>query len=489
MRRRRGDTDERLDDAAEEREGPPSDIGTMLLSMQEGAGNAAVARVLARVGEGEDAGAVLTGTRPENADGLSEDQLEELSERERRGAEDRATHTALSRRLTLAMAHQFAPRLNAELTAYERRLKDAREYGWLGTDKDVLSSELAEIEARLVKAQEEDAAQQALDAVDGRRTPISERAKKAILEHTALDKPGMDAYAPEDVLVLAELHGKLGALRQQLTDNGSDVQTARGGLGLLSAPATAFAIDAAGKLDADVEKADLALVELEVKLKGIADRHARPNAEDRERLNLLMDGLKQQQLVALRKAMAGGASRQEIDYLIKKAWLEQHDATQKLAKDELWQLITGFSPREGKVSYFDLADRVGKWRTHFSLDYGVMKAVDVGASDQDISDALFGRTAGVVMRSHVTCEVLGRNDDLNPHYYYASGKVSPKNAFLSTPKGKEYGRNRAANDSALIEAFKGKADELVKVVHEVLAAREALKSVVVKVGESLTWAD
>ena len=45
--------------------------------------------------------------------------------------------------------------------------------------------------------------------------------------------------------------------------------------------------------------------------------------------------------------MADGSSRQEIDYLIKKAWLEQHDQTQLLAKDEVWQLVAGFSPDEG----------------------------------------------------------------------------------------------------------------------------------------------
>ena len=73
--------------------------------------------------------------------------------------------------------------------------------------------------------------------------------------------------------------------------------------------------------------------------------------------------------------MAGGAGRQEIEYLVKKSWLDQYEETQKLNKDELWQLLTGHSPNEGKVHYFDLPQRMGNARIHFSLDYGVMKAV------------------------------------------------------------------------------------------------------------------
>jgi hypothetical protein len=187
--------------------------------------------------------------------------------------------------------------------------------------------------------------------------------------------------------------------------------------------------------------------------------------------------------------MASGAGRQEIDYLIKKAWLEQHEATQKLAKDELWQLVTGFSPRESTVCYFDLPQRMAQWRIHFSLDYGAMRAVGVESSDGDIRDALLGRGAAVVTRSHATAEVFGRDDDRNPRYYYAAGRVTPKREFWETREGKAAKRNWSANQGRLIAAFEAKADALVKVVHEVLVERRELKALVVKAGESLEWAE
>jgi hypothetical protein len=479
MRRRRGDSEE-------EHEEPeaPADIGSMLLRMQSGAGNAAVARVLARVEDGEDAGAVLTGERPDAAA-----EHEELSERERQAVEDRATHSTLLHRLEIAKAHPFAQRIAGELTTYERRLRDAREYGWLGTDAGVLHTELDELESRLERAAREDEAQAALEKVDARRGPLSERAKKAILEHTALDKPGMLVYAPEDVAVLHELHGKLAELQQALRDNRTEVTAARSGLGLLSAPATAFALDAAARLGAGLDKLAIVLAEQEMKLSDVADRHARANAPDRERLNGLMAGLKPELARAAQRAMAGGGSRQEIDYMIKKAWLEQHEQTQRLAKDELWQLVTGFSPREGKVAYFDLPGRMAKFRIHLSLDYGVMRSVGVGDSEHAILDALMGGGAAVTLRSHATAEVLSRSDDRNPRYYHGAGRVTPKREFWETPQGKEVKRNWSANQTALIDAFDAKAWELVKTVHDVLVEREKLKAVVVKTGESLTWAD
>ena len=121
--------------------------------------------------------------------------------------------------------------------------------------------------------------------------------------------------------------------------------------------------------------------------------------------------------------------------------------TQRLAKDEVWQLVAGFSPDEGRVAYFDLPERMGEWRIHLSLDYGVMKAIDVECSESDIRDAIMGGSAGVVMRSHATAEVLGRNDDRNPHYYYGTGKVTPKKDFWSTREGKAAKRNWSANQS------------------------------------------
>jgi hypothetical protein len=187
--------------------------------------------------------------------------------------------------------------------------------------------------------------------------------------------------------------------------------------------------------------------------------------------------------------MAGGAGRQEIDYLIKKAWLEQHEATQLLAKDEVWHLVAGFPANEGKAAYFDLPQRMDRWRLHFSLDYGVMKAVGVEDSEQDVRDKLFGGTSAVVFRSHVTAEVLSRSDDRNPRFYYNAGKVTPKKDFWATREGKTARRNWSANQGKMIDAFNAKADELVKIVDEVLEQRRELKAVVVKVGETLNWAE
>ncbi len=123
------------------------------------------------------------------------------------------------------------------------------------------------------------------------------------------------------------------------------------------------------------------------------------------------------------------------------------------------------------MAYFDLPERMGDWRIHLSLDYGAMKAVDVEYSESDIRDAIMGADAGVVMRSHATAEVLGRNDDRNPRYYYGTGKVTPKKDFWGTREGKAVKRNWSAYQGELIDAFDTKADELVKVVDEVLEQR------------------
>ena len=201
-----------------------------------------------------------------------------------------------------------------------------------------------------------------------------------------------------------------------------------------------------------------------------------------------MEGLEPRLRREPRLALADGSSRQEIDYLIKRAWLEQHEQTQRLAKDEVWEIVAGFSPDEGRVAYFDLPERMGEWRIHLSLDYGVMKAVDVECSESDIRDAIMGGSAGVVMRSHATAEVLGRNDDRNPRCYYGTSKVTPKKDFWGTREGKAAKRNWSGHQAELIDAFDSKADELVKAVAEVLEQRSELKAVVVKVGESLRWA-
>lgn len=478
MRRRTGETEEEQEGEAQERAPAGGDLGAVLMGVQDSAGNAALSGLLAQVESGQ--------VPPES---LLPGGPDKDAERERRGMQDRATHLALSQRLANAKAHPRAPRIEGELSAFERRLRDAREYGWIGMDAAVLGAEMAELEDKLARAEAEEEALAALSGVDLRRAPLSERSKRAIVERTAIAKPGMALYAPEDLGTLMELHEQLAELQKTLTGNAIAVVTARQTLGNLSAVTTAYAKGAAAKLAEDVEKAAIKLTELELKLGEITGRHARANAEDRERLAQLMDGLEPRLRREPRLAMAGGSSRQEIDYLIKRAWLEQHEQTQRLAKDELWQLVAGFSPAEGRVAYFDLPERMGEWRIHLSLDYGVMQAVDVECSESDIRDAIMGGGAAVVMRSHATAEVLGRNDHRNPHCYYGTGRVTPKRDFWGTREGKAVKRNWSAYQSELIDAFDDKTDEFVKVVAEVLEQRRELKAVVVKVGEGLRWAD
>ena len=481
--------DDEADEAEEQDAGVASaiaapDLGAMLLTMQGGSGNAAVADILAEIESGERPAEALI---PGNAEPSAKDHKD--AERELRGAADRATNAVLTQRLNAAKASPFAKRIEAELTSFERRLKDAREYGWLGTDAGVLSAELEELEQKLGRAEREQQASAALAAVDLRRKPLSERVKKAIMEGTAITKPGMLLYAPEDYLGLGEIQEKLTELQKAMIDNRVAVDESRVSLGSMSDATTAFAKNAAGKLLEEAEKFAVKLGEIEMALGEITERHARANADDREKLNELMGGLEPRLRKAPRDAMAGGASRQEIDYLIKKAYLEQHDLTQKLAKDEMWQIVTGFSPNEGKVCYFELPAKMDRWRVHLSLDYGVMRAVDVTSTDSDIRDALMGAASPWFLRSHVTAEVLGRDDDRNPRFYYGAPRMTLKRDFTDTREGKAVERNQKANEGVLRDALGGKAEDLVKLVHEVLEERKALKAIVVKVGESLQWAD
>ena len=296
---------------------------------------------------------------------------EKEAERERKGIRERGTHLALTQRLTKAKAHARAPRIEGELTAFERRLRDAREYGWVGMDAAALGAEMAELEDKLARAEAEEEALAALASVDLRRKPLDTRIRKAIMERTAIAKPGMALYAPEDLEDLGTIGEELTEVQKALTENTIAVVTSRQTLGALSAVTTEFARTAAANLADGVEKSAAKLTEIELKLKEITERHARANVEDRDKLTQLMDGLEPRLRREPRLAMAGGSSTKEIDYLIKKAWLEQHDQTQRLAKDELWQLVAGFSPDEGRVAYFELEERMGEWRIHLSLDYGV----------------------------------------------------------------------------------------------------------------------
>ena len=82
MRRRTGETDEELENETEE--GPPvsGDLGAVLMGVQDTAGNAALAGLVAQVESGQVAPeSLLPGGGPPDKD----------AERERRGIQDRAT--------------------------------------------------------------------------------------------------------------------------------------------------------------------------------------------------------------------------------------------------------------------------------------------------------------------------------------------------------------------------------------------------------------
>lgn len=478
-RRRKDEREDEQEDGVEVVEAAGGDLGTMLLDMQEGAGNASVAQLLEQVERGDVAPEAL----------LPSERERQEEERLRRGIAERATFTNLSGRLRAMRLHPYALRLAGQITSFERRLNDAREYGWLGTDESVLGNELHALEHDLERAAAEDGATQALAQVDALRLPVSRRLKTAITQCTALMKPGIELYAPEDAETLAQVAPKLGEMQKRLGDNRDSAVRARETLGQLSDVATSAARDSAAALTLDIGEQSLKLEELEGALAEITDRHVRVGAEDREALNKLMEGLKPPLAGVPRKAMASGAGRQEIEYLVKKSWLDQYDETQKLNRDELWQLLAGVSPREAKVRYFDLPGRMGNSRIHFSLDYGVMKACEVPFTEPDIRDALLGGAAGVVLRAHATAEVFGRANDLNPHYYYGTGAVTPRREFWDTPQGKEAGKNWDVLEGQLIEAFDAHADDLVKLVYAVLRERQSYKARVIQVNDSLVWAD
>ena len=480
MKERTGELEEEQEREGEEAPPVNGDLGAILMGVQDSAGNAALAGLVAQV----EAGQVPPEALLEGGGKAGKD-----AERERKGITERATHMALTQRLAKAMAHPRAGRIEGELTAFERRLRDAREYGWIGIDQAVLSSELAELEDKLDRAEAEEQALAALTSVDLRRQPLSERTKKAIMERTAVAKPGMALYAPEDLEDLMTLGEELTEVQKQLGENAKLVVTARQTLGGLSAVTTEFARVAAANLLSAVEKVAIKLTEIELKLSEITDRHARANAEDRDKLNQLMEGLEPRLRREPRLAMASGASAKEIDYLLKQAWLEQHEKTQRIEKDELWELVAGFSPNQARVAYFDLPERMGEHRIHLSLDYGVMQPVDVECTESDVRDAIMGARASVVFRSHATAEVLGRADHRNPHYYYGTGRCTPKREFWSTPQGKSIKSNWRSLEGELIDAFDTKVAEFVETVNGVLEERRELKAIVTKVGETLQWAE
>src|SRR5215210_2159201 len=147
MRRRADEAEEEREDGLEARGRDGGDLGAMLLGAQEGAGNAALASLMGRIEGGEAPATALLPGHP----GDAEDARLDL--RAQRGAVDRATHAGLAQRLVKAKVSPFARRIEGELQSFGRRLEDAREYGWLGTDAGVLSSELEELEDKLVRAE------------------------------------------------------------------------------------------------------------------------------------------------------------------------------------------------------------------------------------------------------------------------------------------------------------------------------------------------
>ena len=74
------------------------------------------------------------------------------------------------------------------------------------------------------------------------------------MERTAIAKPGMALYAPEDLEGLMELHDELAELQKALIENTIAVTTSRQTLGNLSAVTTAYAKSAAANLADAVEK-------------------------------------------------------------------------------------------------------------------------------------------------------------------------------------------------------------------------------------------
>ena len=135
MKERTGELEEEQEQEGEERPPTAGDLGAILMGVQDSAGNAALAGLVAQVESGQVPPEALLAGNGQTAD--------KDAERERQGIKERATHMALSQRLTLAKAHAQAKRIQGELTSFERRLRDAREYGWLGTDASVLKAEMS----------------------------------------------------------------------------------------------------------------------------------------------------------------------------------------------------------------------------------------------------------------------------------------------------------------------------------------------------------
>src|SRR5690349_3444742 len=100
-RRRKDEREDEQDADVEVAEPVAGDLGTILLDMQEGTGNASVAQLLEKVERGDVAPEALLPGEKERRE----------EERLRRGIADRTAFSGLTGRIRAARAHPFAPRL------------------------------------------------------------------------------------------------------------------------------------------------------------------------------------------------------------------------------------------------------------------------------------------------------------------------------------------------------------------------------------------
>ena len=129
--------------------------------------------------------------------------------------------------------------------------------------------------------------------------------------------------------------------------------------------------------------------------------------------------------------------------------------------------------RRGHASrYFDLPERMGGWRIHMLArlrrDEGRRRRV-LRARHPRRAAGRAGRRSSCARTRPPRC--WAASDDRNPAYYYGTSRVTPRKDFWGTREGKAVKRNWSAHQGELIDAFNAKADELVKVVHDVLEDR------------------
>ncbi len=241
MKERTGELEEEQEQEGEERPPAAGDLGAILMGVQDSAGNAALAGLVAQVESGQVPPEALLAGNGQAAD--------KDAERERQGIKERATHMALSQRLTLAKgasAGQADPWRAALLRAPPARRARVR----------LARHRRGRPEGRDVRARGQAPARRGRGGGARRARPRSTCAasrspsapKKAILERTAIAKPGMALYALEDFEELQEIGEMLNEMQKALGENATAVVLSRQTLGNLSAVATSFARTAAANL-------------------------------------------------------------------------------------------------------------------------------------------------------------------------------------------------------------------------------------------------